>query len=1018
MQRYFMYPDIRDDLLVFVNDDDLWEYNISTKEISRLTYNMGVVTMPRISPDKMGVYFRVMTGKSADSSDIYYVSLNTGEISRVTYLQGRSTSRRMYTSVAGFTRDGNPVISTDAYYPFSSPMLYELKNNNLYPMNLGPAMEIIYNGDGILIGRNTVDMPHWKHYRGGTRGKILYSDNGRDFKIIVDLDSNVNSPMIVSNRIYFISDHEGTANIYSCDLNGKNIKKETDFNEYYVRNARSDGKNIVFQMAGDLYLMGNGIKKLDINIKAPKLKSLQKSISMDDFITSYDISPDGKRFLAVSRGQVYSSGISGGPVFNIKKLKNQVSVFSKDCIVSYIYNEREGKILFHDFNGRLINEKDFNDGIIRSMVISPDGKKIAIGNNRFSLYILDDQLNLKKVDESESGAILDFSWSGDSRLLAYSYPEKKYFLSDVGSSSIRIYDTVNDSIHQVTTPGYIDFSPSFSSDNSYLFYLSKRSLDPVQDELVFDLGYQNITKPFAVPVRSGVRPPFIETLSENNPGDYDLNNLDKKSTAFPVDSRNYEALVAVDNGVLLFHFPVEGYMKYYLFSNEKRTGKISFFDLAKKKEEDYEDHVMDFSVSLNKKYLLIRKPDSYIKKNTGDKKTEEIKIKNISIMIDPVDEWRNMLYDAFKLIQENFWNPEKVEALGRKPYEKYAKLIDKIGTRFELSDLIREMQGEYETSHSYEIGGDITDVKSVPVGKLGIDYSYKNGKYIVDEIYYGDVSNENEKSPMLFTSISRGDAIIEINGVKLDEKTNIDMALLNITDPVNIVYEHEGKLCSDYVMPMRDEKYLRYRAWVERNRDYVHKKTDNRIGYIHIPDMGMNGFNEFFRLYSRESKLDGLIVDLRFNGGGFVSQLLMEKLARKRIGYDIPRRGVITPYPEDSVDGPMIAITNEYAGSDGDIGTFVFKQYKLGKVIGTRTWGGVVGINPNIRLIDGTTVTQPQFATWFKGVKYGIENYGVDPDIYIENMPQDFLNSNDKQLDEAIKIIMDDLKNYKKLNID
>ncbi len=1018
MQRYFMYPDIRNDIIVFVNDDDLWSYNISNGELSRLTYNIGIVTMPRITPDGNGVYFRVMTGKGADSSDIYYVSMKTGDIRRVTYLQGRSTSRRMYTSIAGFTRNNNPVISTDAYYPFSAPMLYELIDNNLYPMNLGPAMDIIYNGDGILIGRNTMDMPHWKHYKGGTRGKILYSKDGVNFKIIVDLQSNVNSPMIISNRVYFISDHEGTANIYSCDLDGNDIKRETDFNEYYVRNARSDGKSIVFQMAGDIYLMKNGIKKLDININAPKLKTLEKTVLLNDFITSYDISPDGKRFLAVSRGQIYSSGISGGPVFNSKKLKNHISVFSKDFIVSYVYNENENKIIFYDFNGKIIKEKDFDDGIIRSMAASPDGKKIAFGNNRFSLYIIDENLKIEKIDESESGPILDFSWSGDSRLLAYAYPEKKYFLSDVGSSSIKIYDTVNKTISQVTTPGYIDFSPSFSNDNSYLFYLSKRSLDPIQDELVFDLGYQNITKPFAVPVKSGVKPIFLDTLTDNNPGDYDLNNLEKKSMAFPLDSRNYESLIAVENGVLLFHFPVEGSMKYYLFSNQKRTGKITFYDLEKRKEEDYEDHVMDFASSLNKKYLMIRKPDGYIKKNINDKKTEDIKINDLSIIINPVEEWYNMLYDTFKLIQENFWNPEKVSKLGKSPYEKYKRLIPKIGTRFELSDLIRELQGEYETSHSYEIGGDLTDVQSIPIGKLGIDYSYKNGKYTIENIYYGDASNENEKSPLLFTKISPGDSIIEINGITLDKNKNIDMALLNVNNTVNIKYEHNGEIVSDYVIPMRDEKYLRYRAWVEKNREYVHKKTNNRIGYIHIPDMGMNGFNEFFRLYSRESKFDGLIVDLRFNGGGFVSQLLMEKLARKRIGYDIPRRGVVTPYPEDSVDGPMVAITNEYAGSDGDIGTFVFKEYKLGKVIGTRTWGGVVGINPNIRLIDGTTVTQPQFATWFKGVKYGIENYGVDPDIYVENMPQDFINKNDRQLDEAINTIIEELKNYKKLDID
>jgi tricorn protease len=417
--------------------------------------------------------------------------------------------------------------------------------------------------------------------------------------------------------------------------------------------------------------------------------------------------------------------------------------------------------------------------------------------------------------------------------------------------------------------------------------------------------------------------------------------------------------------------------------------------------------------------LIIKKPgNKFIKRNIDTKKDEDINIDRFSIKSIPREEWKNMLFDAYNLIRENYWSKVKADTMGSKPYEKYKKLLGKITTRFELSDIVREMQGEYSTSHSYEIGGDLTDTDSIPIGKLGIDYIYNNNTYSIKKIYSGDISNENEKSPLLYTDIKEGDIIKSIAGQELSDSLTPEMALLNHANEIVTLEIQKGKPIKEYyVKTLEDEKYLRYREFVENNRKYVHEKTDGKIGYIHIPDMGMNGFNEFFRLYAQESSREGLIVDLRFNGGGFVSQLLIEKLARKRIGYDVPRRGIVTPYPIDSVDGPMIAITNEYAGSDGDIGTHVFKLLNLGKVIGTRTWGGVVGINPQIKLLDNTTVTQPQFATWFKDVKYGLENYGSDPDIYTEYMPQDFLKDSDAQLNKSIELIMKELKNYKKVEL-
>ncbi len=1023
MEKYLIYPDVRDNLIAFVSDNDLWTYNIDNKNVERLTNNLGIITNPKISPDKKYIYFRLMTGKSGDSSDIYSIDLENGNMNRITYLCGKSTSRRMYTSIAGFDKSNNLIISTDAYYPFGTPMLFKIINKNLEPLNLGPALNIIYYKDNIIIGRNTIDMPHWKKYKGGTRGKILCAKNN-DFKIVVDLESNVNSPMICNDNLYFISDHEGNANIYSTDLNGNNITKHTDFKDYYVRNANSDNSRIIFQKGGSLFMLENDkVAKLEVDINIPSVNTKIRILKATDYLTDYKINYSGNLIGLITRGQAIFTGIKNGPVMNINKLKNQIIEFmNNNNVVVYNYNEDNNNILVYNIDKTLRKSFEFRNGIIFSLKVSPDNNYIAIGNNRFELFVLNmNDGSINKIDESKSGIINDFSWSNDSMLLAYSYPETEYYGYN-GSCSIKLYDLKSNKKYDATTSGSFDFNPVFSIDDNYLFYLSKRSLDPVSDQLVFNFAYPKITKPYAIPLKENVLPLFSDIPEEfnvNTPGNYHLKNILKLSEVFPVNAEDYVNITPVNNGILLFYFPVEGSMKYYLFNNGEKTGNVNLFDFKNKKSELYESDVVNYAVSGNKQFLLIRKSgNKFIKKEIESKKDDAVDTDRLSIVVEPLNEWKNMLYDTFNLIKENFWSKDKLEKLGDEPYLKYKRLLDIISSRFELSDLMREMQGEYSTSHSYEIGGDLTNIDSVSIGKLGIDYTFENDKYIITKIYNGDLSDENEKSPLLYTDIRENDVIKSINGVNLDEDNNPDKVLLNhAREIITLEVEKGNKSKKYYVKTMVDEKYLRYRNFVETNRKYVHDKTNDTIGYIHIPDMGMNGLNEFFRIFDREANRDGLIVDLRFNGGGFVSQLLLEKLSRKRLGYDIPRRGIITPYPVDSVNGPMIALTNEYAGSDGDIGTHVFKLMNLGKVIGTRTWGGVIGINPKIKLIDDTTVTQPQFATWFKDVKYGLENYGSEPDRYVENMPQNFLKFQDLQLDTAIEMILNDAKNYKKLEL-
>ena len=350
-----------------------------------------------------------------------------------------------------------------------------------------------------------------------------------------------------------------------------------------------------------------------------------------------------------------------------------------------------------------------------------------------------------------------------------------------------------------------------------------------------------------------------------------------------------------------------------------------------------------------------------------------------------------------------------------KVYKRYHTLIDRLSTRTEFSDLLWEMQGELGTSHCYEMGGDYKPRRNYFQGLIGADLEYnsKVNAYEIIKIYKGDIW-KNPQSPLLRPglNIAEGDLIKKINNENLTKKVTPGHLLVNETNSevlLQIIDKKTNKKRMVTIKTLSDRKGLQYRDWVESNKDYVHKKSKNKIGYIHIPDMGVAGFSEFHRHYLSEISYDGLIIDVRYNGGGHISQLLLSKLARKRLGFDLTRWMGEEPYPVESPAGPMVAITNEFAGSDGDIFSHSWKMMKLGKLIGKRTWGGVIGIWPRNSLVDGTVTTQPEFSFWFKDVGWGVENYGAEVDIEIDNLPQDFSKGIDNQLDKGIEIVQKEM---------
>ena len=406
-----------------------------------------------------------------------------------------------------------------------------------------------------------------------------------------------------------------------------------------------------------------------------------------------------------------------------------------------------------------------------------------------------------------------------------------------------------------------------------------------------------------------------------------------------------------------------------------------------------------------------------------NRKSGWIDLNRVCIIVDPISEWEQIFKEAWRLQRDYFWRENMSNVNWQEIFNRYFKLIPRLSTRGELSDILWEMQGELGTSHAYVIGGDLRRPPSWTQGLLGCDFTFdiKHQAYRITSLIKGDVWRASYTSPLQNPGlgVKEGDLLWEINSKALSAETPPEAYLvqqaghevsLTISDSKR---KHKRLIV---VRPIASHGRGVYRDWVNANRDYVHEKTQGKVGYIHIPDMGPHGFAEFHRGFLSECDRDGLIVDVRFNGGGNVSPLLLEKLARRRLGYDASRWFDVMPYPEDSPLGPMVALTNQYAGSDGDMFSYAFKAMKLGPLIGKRTWGGVIGIWPRHALIDGGLTTQPEFSFWFKDLGWSIENYGVDPDIEIDITPQDYAQKRDPQLDKSIEEVVKIMKDYPVIN--
>ncbi|HTD34357.1 MAG TPA: PDZ domain-containing protein, partial [Candidatus Elarobacter sp.] len=777
----------------------------------------------------------------------------------------------------------------------------------------------------------------------------------------------------------------------------------------FARFPASDGTRVVYACGGELVLFDprdESVRRVPVRMPSNAPETARRFVDASDLLETWRPSHDGTALALVTRGRAYTmplweEAVVEHPATGV----GQPAGAARRRLLTWLHDDR--RVAYVDDAGgfervaiarvdqseppRYLTEQDA--GVLHELAASPAGDRLAFANNRNELWLLDAGSEPRLLDRSVGERIGDLAFSPDGRWLAYVWSPKAH------TTIVRIAECETGRIADATSPLREDRSPAWDPEGDFLYFISTRDFHPVYDALQFELSFPEASRPYLVTLRETVANPFVpkpaplhkrRDRDDDDEDDDDerkppkpivveTEGLPLRMLAFPVDEGDYDRIAAAKGRALFSRFAVRG-IRPNERDREESDGELIAYDFEEQRSATLAFDVDDFVIGPDARTLVylshgkLRAIDASVDlPEEGDedkplpeagRRTGWLDLGRVSVLVEPRAEWRQMLREAWRLQRENFWDPAMSGIDWDAVLPRYEALLPKIRTRNELSDLIWEMQGELGTSHAYEIGGDKPLPPQYKRGFLGADVVWDDAlhAYVVKRILRGDPWNREADSPLAEpgVDVKEGDLIVAVGGRAVSAHDGPGALLVNQAgrDVVLSVVRGIGSTPRRVlVRTLKDERMLRYRAWVEANRVLVRERTGGRVGYLHIPDMGPWGFSEFHRGYLSEFDRKGLIVDVRYNRGGHVSPLLLEKLARKRVGYDVTRYGPPVPYPPESVAGPVVALTNQFAGSDGDIFSHCFKLYKLGPLVGKRTWGGVVGINPYHRLVDGTITT-------------------------------------------------------------
>jgi len=1050
--RLLRFPTVGNGVIAFSYAGDLYTVPLEGGTAVRLTSHIGYEVFPKISPDGKTIAF---TGQYDGNTEVYTIPVEGGVPRRLTYtatLDRDNIGDRMGPNniVMGWTPDGKHVVFRSRWYSFSGMRAHlftvpaEGGELTQIPTTEGGFCSFSPDGEYLALNRMFREFRTWKYYKGGQADDIWVNKVGTTQLENITAGEGDRAqdifPIWIGSDIYYISDRDSIMNLFRYNTEERITEKITEFDRYDIKFPSASQQHVVFENGGYIYtydVRSEQLNKVDINIHDENLYARSRLLDIADQAAGFSLSPNAERVLISARGDIFSVPGTEGATYNLTRtpgVHERSAEWSPDgsqlAWFSDVSGEYQLVVMPYDNPAAPRSLTDFKDGYPDDLKWSPDSKKIFFTTEKRELWMADPVSGTaKELFTTPYEGIRGFDVSPDGKWISYATQAENRV------SIVYLYSIEDNISYPVTSPWYDSGSGLFSEDGKYLFFTSYRDFNAAYSRVEWNASYNLSSYVFVIPLAKDTPDPTAlkaveykaKETTEEKPAAPAKNRKDKKTeepsekqtvvlvdtdgiveraSALPLDPGMYQLLAAF-NGDLYFW-------------TRREVKKISMDDM---KESPVSKGMPVAFAAKGKKMLIMEGRDIRIVGAPTWKSDKKVNLDQIQVLADYPAEWNQIFHETWRVFRDHFYLPTMHGRDWKDIREKYEELLPYVKHRHDLTYVIGEMISELNVGHCYVTSPqDAPGPERVKTGLLGAKFTKDpSGAFKVVKIFEGENWDKSLRSPFLDggVDVSQGDYILAVDGMDCSNMQVIYEGLLGKAEKtvaltVNSTPSRTGARIV-YVKPIADESPLLYYEWVQENIRKVNKASNGQIGYIHIPDMGRPGLDMFTKLFYTQLDKKALIIDDRMNGGGNVSPMILERLAREAYRMSLYRNGTNVPVPNESHSGPKVCLIDKYSMSDGDLFPYGFREMGLGKLVGTRTWGGIVGISGSKRYLDGQDVRTPFFTSYSTEGEWIIEGYGVEPDIEVDINPfEDFLG-NDAQLNKAIEVLMKELESYEPL---